>query len=545
MLFGQTATPPAAGDGSIGTPYQITTLENLYWIAASDGVVSSPNQATRWAAYYIQTADIDALATAGGDWGADGWTPIGNSSSESFTGSYNGQGYSIDRLTISRGSTNYIGLFGYTIGATIQNLGVTSVSITGQQSVGSIVGYNYSTTINNCYATGNLSGDMTCGGLIGNNIFNSSVNRCFANVDIQANAVAGGFIGNNSSSTIINCYSLGNVQCRQEGVQEPTLGGFCGNHGITSDSRIEYCYSIGMVSYLLADDPTNKGFVGSNNSGGYTANFWDTESSGQSSTGSTSFATGKTTTEMKTQSTFLDAGWSSAIWNIGDGINDDYPYLDWQNPSGTPLPVELTSVTASTSENKVTLNWQTTTEVNNYGFEIERCVAQISNLCHNWETIGFVEGHGNSNSPKDYSFVDSKTSEVFKNLGGFDGELQYRLKQIDFDGNYKYSDVVEVTLTENIKAYKLHQNYPNPFNPTTRIDYQLPFNSELKIELYSITGERVATLVNQPQEAGYYTIEVNTSKLCLASGVYFYRMIVQSNLTKNEFIQVRKLLVMK
>ncbi|MBU0474179.1 MAG: hypothetical protein KKF62_08440, partial [Bacteroidetes bacterium] len=116
-----------------------------------------------------------------------------------------------------------------------------------------------------------------------------------------------------------------------------------------------------------------------------------------------------------------------------------------------PLPVELNVFTAKASGSSVTLKWQTATEVNNYGFEVERKKVKGES---EWETIGFLEGHGNSNSPKDYSFTDTQTSEVFKNLGGLDGELQYRLKQMDFDGNYEYSDVVEVKFAEDVKEYK-------------------------------------------------------------------------------------------
>ncbi|MBU1115654.1 MAG: T9SS type A sorting domain-containing protein [Bacteroidetes bacterium] len=206
------------------------------------------------------------------------------------------------------------------------------------------------------------------------------------------------------------------------------------------------------------------------------------------------------------------------------------------------LPVEIVAFTAKLENRVIKLNWQTATEVNNYGFEIERSVAQISNLCYNWETIGFVEGHGNSNSPKDYSFVDSKTSEVFKNLGGLDGELQYRLKQLDFNGNYEYSNVIEIKLTEIVKEYKLEQNYPNPFNPTTTIKYSIPNNvknemSNVKLIVYDILGSEVATLVNEKKSAGNYEVKFNASNL--ASGVYIYK------LQSGEFAKTKKFVLMK
>ncbi|MBU0475615.1 MAG: T9SS type A sorting domain-containing protein [Bacteroidetes bacterium] len=229
-------------------------------------------------------------------------------------------------------------------------------------------------------------------------------------------------------------------------------------------------------------------------------------------------------------------------------VHYDFAVLRFTGSSG-PLPVKLTSFTANLNENILELNWQTATEVNNYGFEIERSVAQISNLCHNWETIGFVEGHGNSNSPKDYSFVDLKTTEVFKNLGGLDGELHYRLKQIDFDGNYEYSNVIEVKLTEIVKEYKLEQNYPNPFNPTTTIKYSIPNSaksetSNVKLIVYDILGSEVATLVNEKKSAGNYEVKFNASNL--ASGIYIYRIAIHSDkLQSGSFVQTKKFVLMK
>ena len=129
-LLAQTATAPSFGDGSSGSPYQISTLNHLYWITQNS---------SEWDKYYIQTANIDAFSTSG--WDSDSvFSPIGNNSTK-FTGSYDGDGYIINGLTIDRSSTNYIGLFGYTDGATIQDLGVTNVNIKGKRYVGGLVGY--------------------------------------------------------------------------------------------------------------------------------------------------------------------------------------------------------------------------------------------------------------------------------------------------------------------------------------------------------------------------------------------------------------------
>jgi type IX secretion system substrate protein len=186
-----------------------------------------------------------------------------------------------------------------------------------------------------------------------------------------------------------------------------------------------------------------------------------------------------------------------------------------------PLPVELTSFSGSVSENIVTLNWQTETEINNYGFEIERRAEESE-----WQKMGFVEGHGNSNSPKHYSYVD----------GGFlSGKYQYRLKQIDNNGIFEYSNIIEVDLTPS--EFTLYQNYPNPFNPSTTIKYALPEAGEVKLVLFNMLGEEVAVLVNELKEAGVHDVDFNASDL--GSGIYFYK------LESSSFVSVKKMMLVK
>jgi len=202
-----------------------------------------------------------------------------------------------------------------------------------------------------------------------------------------------------------------------------------------------------------------------------------------------------------------------------------------------PLPVVISSFSASIVGSSVKLSWRTETEVNNYGFEIERAQGD-SNFefrISNFEMIGFVKGHGNSNSPKDYSFFDE---------GIISRKYFYRLKQIDTDGKFEYSKAIEVDLGSPGK-FELSQNYPNPFNPTTKIDYQLPFESLVRMELYSITGERIAELINSEQAPGYYTVELNSARLQLSSGVYIYSMKAMSKMDFKSNIQLKKMVVLK
>jgi len=187
----------------------------------------------------------------------------------------------------------------------------------------------------------------------------------------------------------------------------------------------------------------------------------------------------------------------------------------------SPLPVELTTFTANVFDGKVNLRWATATEVDNYGFEVQRS-AFSNQRPANWKTIGFVEGHGNSNSPKNYEFTDSELPNC--------DAVSYRLKQIDIDGAYEYSNEIEVNLETIPAKFELSQNYPNPFNPVTKIQYSIPavIASEAKqsvnatLKVYDIIGREVAVLVNEAKEAGIYEVEFDASKL--SSGLYFYSL---------------------
>lgn len=192
----------------------------------------------------------------------------------------------------------------------------------------------------------------------------------------------------------------------------------------------------------------------------------------------------------------------------------------------SPLPVELTSFSASVQNKTVNLTWHTATEVNNYGFEVERISNEELGI-RNWNKVGFVNGAGNSNSPKEYSFTDKSAAS---------GKYLYRLKQLDNDGQYSYSKEVEVDLGSPT-AFALEQNYPNPFNPTTSIQYSVVRSQNVTIKVFNVLGKEVAVLVNEKQEPGTYTVEFSTANL--ASGTYIYRM------QAGEFVQTKKMIVLK
>lgn len=192
------------------------------------------------------------------------------------------------------------------------------------------------------------------------------------------------------------------------------------------------------------------------------------------------------------------------------------------------VPVELSSFTATAFNTEVVLNWTTSSELNNMGFEIERKSLADNN---GWVTIGFVEGSGNSTSINNYSFTDKNPIR---------GTLLYRLKQIDFDGSYTIYTSEGVKF-EGVYKYALEQNYPNPFNPSTVINYSIPVDGNVELTVYNILGSEVATLVNEFKEAGNHSVEFSTENLGtqIGSGVYLY------TLRSGDFVRTRKMIVLK
>ena len=198
------------------------------------------------------------------------------------------------------------------------------------------------------------------------------------------------------------------------------------------------------------------------------------------------------------------------------------------------VPVELVSFISTLNKNNVELHWETATEVDNYGFEVERANQQKESGVKTFVKIGFVPGAGNSNSPKSYVYFD-------KNLGN--GKYSYRLKQIDSDGEFSYSDEIEAYINKVPEEYTLLQNYPNPFNPSTKIEYTLPLDSHIKLTIYNLLGEQVSSLVNESKTAGYYSVSWNAGHI--PSGIYFYSLETNSVGGTENFKIYRKMILIK
>jgi hypothetical protein len=210
-------------------------------------------------------------------------------------------------------------------------------------------------------------------------------------------------------------------------------------------------------------------------------------------------------------------------WNIpfsfisDDAGNNATPGITFVNPEGA-LPITLVSFTATVlNQNSVRLDWTTISETNNYGFEVQKSADDETN----YQTIpnSFVPGHGTTTEPHSYTYTDNTATS---------GLWYYRLKQIDLDGTHHFTEGLRVDVLTGVserplpKEFALDQNFPNPFNPVTKIELAVPRESHVRLVVYNLLGQEVATLVDEVKQAGYHTVTFNAAGF--SSGLYFYRM---------------------
>ena len=212
-------------------------------------------------------------------------------------------------------------------------------------------------------------------------------------------------------------------------------------------------------------------------------------------------------------------------WTVGDN-GTIAMYTD------NTVPVELNSFNASVVGNSINLNWDTATETNNRGFEIERRVVpeQSSENDLEYLLVGFVDGHGTSTEKHTYVFDDKNLPE---------GRYTYRIKQVDYNGNFEYFELGSEVVIEVPNNFSLAQNYPNPFNPTTMIKYSIGSNQHVTLKIYNVLGNEVVTLVNEVKDAGSYVVDFSTNSVQLSSGVYYYQ------LKSDSFIETKKMILIK
>lgn len=189
------------------------------------------------------------------------------------------------------------------------------------------------------------------------------------------------------------------------------------------------------------------------------------------------------------------------------------------------LPVELTSFTSAVSGNNVELSWTTSSELNNSHFEIERRAR-----AGEWTTAGRVSGNGTIGVPVNYTFTDR---------GLASGRYEYRLKQVDYNGNFEYFNLANEVELGVPAQFSLSQNYPNPFNPETKIRFDMKNDGFVSIKVFDFTGKEVADLVNGYMQAGYHTVSFNAGNSGLSSGIYFYRM------ETGDYVKVLKMTLVK
>ena len=231
---------------------------------------------------------------------------------------------------------------------------------------------------------------------------------------------------------------------------------------------------------------------------------------------------------------------TDTIFAVGNSVNLDFTseFDKWNfaesflvNVIDRPLPVELESFTASVLNNSVELNWTTTVELNNEGFDIER-----SSKSDSWNKIGYVKGIGFSNVPATYTYKDGSLKS---------GNYEYRLRQIDFNGNFNYYELSNAVTVGNPNSFLLMQNYPNPFNPVTTIRYEIQQSANVSLKIFDMTGREIMTLVDQFEEAGYYNVNFNGGNL--SSGAYYYRLEVNpsNSLGSGNFVDTKVMLLVK
>ena len=202
--------------------------------------------------------------------------------------------------------------------------------------------------------------------------------------------------------------------------------------------------------------------------------------------------------------------WNSFYSSVLDNNGNDITFgISFINPPNSLLPVELTSFNFNTSENNVYLHWTTSSELNNYGFEVYRKYSG-NNI---WQLLGFVPGSVNSHELKNYEFAD-------KNL--LTGVYNYRLKQLDVNGNWTNFELNNSVEINSPDLFKLLQNFPNPFNPNTVINFSIPVTGNTKLSVYDLSGKQIKVLLDEYKQAGYYSLNFNGAGL--SSGIYIYEL---------------------
>jgi len=244
-----------------------------------------------------------------------------------------------------------------------------------------------------------------------------------------------------------------------------------------------------------------------------------------------------------------DNGSANSWTNVGATLSEDNNTLTKTDESGTEyilgttssdnsLPVELISFTSTTGDGQVTLRWTTESEIENLGFNIYRSINSNPPAGGQFLIINdeLIPGAGNSSKRHEYKYVDKGLINGVK--------YWYKLEDVDYSGNTELHGPVSATPVKKAapKEFCLYPNYPNPFNPFTTISYDLPEEGYVKLAVYNMRGEKVATLMKGNQEAGLYRLSwdgTNQNGEIMSSGIYFLRIASGSYCKTNKMIFIR------
>jgi hypothetical protein len=490
---GLSATPNWTATGENANDrfgYSVSTAGDINGDGYSDVIIGAYNYSGYTGKAYVYNGSSTGLSAT------PGWAAIGETTNNYFgysvstAGDVNGDGYS----DVIIGAYNYSG---YTGKAYVYNGSSTGLSATpGWAAIGETTNNNFGISV---ATTGDINGDGYSDVIIGAYGYSSAKGKAYV------------YYGNGGTGmrSTLNQYKPYTTTVIAPG----GLSGTNGQVRLSMLSKSPFGRTKGKLVYEYGHEGAP--FSGSiiTNSTGYT---------GMSSSWTDLTTSGVTiNNDITSITTYHSYNWRVRVkYNLASNPYQVYgPWKYYKNfmplPSGGflaqdgPLPVNMNYFTYSIDKNNVKLRWETATEINNSGFEVQRKKTNEQN----WTVIGWSEGNGTTNQPKDYMFDDNKLQKA---------NYKYRLRQVDYNGNFEYHNLAGNVIIGGPKDFKVSQNYPNPSNPKSKIDYQIPFDGKVTIKIYDITGREVATLVNEIKISGYYTAEFDGTNL--ASGVYFYRI---------------------
>jgi hypothetical protein len=530
---GMTFTGFAGGDGSEENPWRITSAEQLNYIRLD------------LSAHYIQYADID-LGQSPWNTGT-GWEPIGNNRTgddeSKFTGSLNGNGFSINNLKINRLNKNNVGLFGYVgTNGIIRDVTLHNVEVKGGSNVGAVAGTIFTGSIINSSVTGTVLGDNRTGGIAGELNASSSIDSSFSRVDVTGNESTGGLVGLIEFTSVTNSRAEGNVY------GSISVGGLVG-YGRSMGGIISDCSATGDVTGTLFNPGSAAGGVGGLG-GSITVPILN------------SYATGDVTGPNRVGGLVGTKGYSfiSNSYATGDvsGTYDQIGGLVGYNYS----PISNSYATGNMSGSHTVgglIGRNTSDEITNVYAAGKITTEEYGGglIGNNSITINSPVGYWNIESTGQNNSVGG--GQNINAAGLTTSQMLYSSNYIDWDFTETW-DIIEGEtypwLRENPQdpppkpvstsvpgqsglplSYELFQNYPNPFNPSTIIRYSLPGDADVSLIVYDLLGRQVAVLVNERQKAGYYDVDFNAANY--SSGMYLYR------LNAGNEVQIRRMLYVK